>query len=299
MPKLRALFILTAFFLTTLFSMFWQKFLLRFKLKQRKTFPNYFHRFLCRLFGIRITVIGKPIRDRGVLMVGNHASYLDILIISATARVSFVGRRDVAAWPLFGTMAKLQETVFIDRSRRSGAGESRDLIRERLREGDALVLFPEGTTTDGNRVMTFKSSLMGAVEVEMGTDAAGVVQQRAGAAVFDCLCGPARHAVGARRSTALCLVRRHGIAAASVGGTEGGSSRRGGGVPSPYRRRWPGRAQEDRGSGREDRAPRVSAGLVRRAVGRERKQTRGRAWRSYGIRCLKGRVSCVLRGYRR
>ena len=176
MPKLRALFILTAFFLTTLFSMFWQKFLLRFKLKQRKTFPNYFHRFLCRLFGIRITVIGKPIRDRGVLMVGNHASYLDILIISATARVSFVGRRDVAAWPLFGTMAKLQETVFIDRSKRSGAGESKNLIRERLREGDALVLFAEGTTTDGNRVTTFKSSLMGAVEVEMGTDAAGVVQ---------------------------------------------------------------------------------------------------------------------------
>jgi 1-acyl-sn-glycerol-3-phosphate acyltransferase len=73
-------------------------------------------------------------------------------------------------------MARLQETVFIMRSKRSGAGESRDIIRERLREGDALVLFPEGTTTDGNRVIAFKSSLMGAVEVEMGTDKAGVVR---------------------------------------------------------------------------------------------------------------------------
>jgi 1-acyl-sn-glycerol-3-phosphate acyltransferase len=174
MPRLRALFILTVFLLVTLFSMFWQKFLLRFTLKQRKTFPNHFHRFLCKLFGIRITVIGKPIQDRGVLMVGNHASYLDILIISSIARVSFVGRNDVADWPLFGTMAKLQETIFVIRSRRSGAGESRDIIRERLRGGDALVLFPEGTTTDGNRVITFKSSLLGAVETEIGTDPSGV-----------------------------------------------------------------------------------------------------------------------------
>jgi 1-acyl-sn-glycerol-3-phosphate acyltransferase len=173
MPTLRAFFILTVFLLVTLFSMYWQKFLLRFKLKQRKTFPHRFHRFLCKLFGIRITVIGKPIQDRGVLMVGNHASYLDVLIMSATARVSFVGRDDVAQWPLFGTMAKLQETVFVMRSRRSGAGESRDNIRQRLLGGDALVLFAEGTTTDGNRVIAFKSSLLGAVETEMGTDPAG------------------------------------------------------------------------------------------------------------------------------
>ena len=175
MPTLRAFFILAIFLFVTLLAMFWQKFLLRFNLKQRKTFPNRFHRFLCKLFGIRITVIGKPIQDRGVLMVGNHSSYFDILIISAIARVSFVGRSDVAHWPLFGTMAKLQETVFIMRSRRSRAGESRDIIRERLREGDALVLFAEGTSTDGNRVIAFKSSLMGAVEAQRGTDPAGIV----------------------------------------------------------------------------------------------------------------------------
>ncbi|HEY0282608.1 MAG TPA: lysophospholipid acyltransferase family protein, partial [Rhizomicrobium sp.] len=173
MPTLRALFLLTVFTLVTLFGVLWQKFLLRFKFKQCKTFPNHFHHFLCRLFGIRITVIGEPVRDRGVLMVGNHASYLDILILSAIARVSFVGRSDLENWPVLGPLAKLQETVFIVRTRRSGAGAARDAIRERLLQGDALVLFPEGTSTDGNRVIRFKSSLMGAAETEMGSDAAG------------------------------------------------------------------------------------------------------------------------------
>ena len=176
MPKLRAAFILTVFLIVTFLSMFWQKFLLHFKLKLRKTFPNRFHRFLTKLFGIRITVIGKPIQDRGVLMVGNHASYLDILIMSAVARVSFVGKSDVAKWPLFGTMAKLQETIFVERSRRSGAGETLDIIRERLREGTALVLFAEGTSTDGNRVIRFKSSLMGAAELKLESDEAGVAR---------------------------------------------------------------------------------------------------------------------------
>jgi 1-acyl-sn-glycerol-3-phosphate acyltransferase len=173
MPTLRAFFLLTGFLLATLIAFIWQTFLLRFRLKQRKTFPNYFHRFLCKLFGIRITVIGKPIRDRGVLLVGNHASYYDILIVSALARVSFVGRADVANWPVFGPMAKLQETVFVERSRRSGVGESRNIVRERLLDGDTLVLFAEGTSTDGNRVIAFKSSLMSAAETNMGTDASG------------------------------------------------------------------------------------------------------------------------------
>ncbi|MDE2135239.1 MAG: 1-acyl-sn-glycerol-3-phosphate acyltransferase [Alphaproteobacteria bacterium] len=175
MPTLRAFFILVVFLFATLFAMFWQKFLLRFKLKQRKTFPNRFHRFLCRLFGIRIAVIGKPIQGRGVLMVANHVSYLDILVISAVARVSFVGRSDVADWTFFGTLSRLQETIFVERSRRSGAGESRNIMRRRLHDGDALVLFAEGTTTDGNHVIAFKSSLLGAAEAAIIADPTGSV----------------------------------------------------------------------------------------------------------------------------
>src|SRR5579862_9935828 len=115
MQTLRAACILAVFLLVTLVGIPWQGSALRFGLKRRKTFPNRYHRFLCRLFGIRVTVIGRPVQSRGVLMVANHSSYFDILVFSAAARVSFVAKQEVARWPLFGTLARLQETVFIER----------------------------------------------------------------------------------------------------------------------------------------------------------------------------------------
>jgi 1-acyl-sn-glycerol-3-phosphate acyltransferase len=103
-------------------------------------------------------------------MVSNHTSYLDILAIGGSARVSFVAKSEVAGWALFGTFARLQRTVFVDRQHRSRTGEARDQIAARLKEGDALVLFPEGTSDDGNRVLPFKSALMGAAETNVGTN---------------------------------------------------------------------------------------------------------------------------------
>ncbi len=176
MPRLRALAILVVFLIMVVGCIPWQSFSLRFKLKQRKTFPLRFHRVLAKLFGLRIAVIGNPIQDRGVLMVANHTSYFDILIMSALVRASFVAKSEVQRWPLFGLLARLQESVFVERERRSQAGEARDVLRERLRGGDTLVLFPEGTSTDGNRVLAFKSALMGAAEAEVGVDEAGHVR---------------------------------------------------------------------------------------------------------------------------
>ncbi len=176
MQSLRAAVILFAFLLITLILIPWQETAVRFHLKRRKTFPHRYHRFLCRLFGIRVTVVGRPIQSRGVLMVANHTSYFDIILLSAAARVSFVAKHEVANWPLFGTLARLQETVFIERAKRSQTVEARDLIRKRLAEGDALILFPEGTSNDGNKVLQFKSALMGAADSEIGTDAQGRVQ---------------------------------------------------------------------------------------------------------------------------
>jgi len=173
MPTLRAIAVLVIFVLSTLLLVPLQYVSTRLKLKLRRAIPNKFNRYLCALFGIRITVIGKPIQDRGVLMVANHTGYFDILIMAATARVSFVAKSEVAGWPFFGMMSRLQESIFVERARRSRAGVARDELRERLRAGDALVLFPEGTSTDGNRVIAFKSALMGSVEAELGTDASG------------------------------------------------------------------------------------------------------------------------------
>jgi 1-acyl-sn-glycerol-3-phosphate acyltransferase len=169
----RAVTILFVFLLVTIILIPWQESAIRFGLKRRKTFPNRYHRFLCRLFGIRVTVVGRPIQSRGVLMVSNHTSYFDILVFSAVARVSFVAKHEVAKWPLFGTLARLQETVFIEREKRSQTLEARDVIHKRLLQGDALVLFPEGTSDDGNKVLPFKSALLGAAELELGVDAQG------------------------------------------------------------------------------------------------------------------------------
>jgi 1-acyl-sn-glycerol-3-phosphate acyltransferase len=173
MRTLRAIGVLAVFLLVTLASIPWQSSALKFKLRRRKTFPQRYHRFLCRLFGLRMRVVGTPIQGEGVLMVANHTSWLDILIFSAAARVSFVAKAEVATWPLFSTLAKLQETVFVERTRRSQTAQARDQIRERLLAGDALVLFPEGTSNDGNKVLQFKSALMGAVEATIGTDEKG------------------------------------------------------------------------------------------------------------------------------
>ena len=175
MQTLRGIFILAVFLVTALATVPWQSSAIYFKLKRRKTLPNRYSSFLCRLFGLRVTMIGRPVQDRGVLMVANHTSYLDIIVLGGAARVSFVAKSEVNSWPFFGLMARLYETVFVERSRRSQAGVARDQLRVRLQAGDALVLFPEGTSNDGNRVLPFKSALMGAVEAEIGTDAAGRV----------------------------------------------------------------------------------------------------------------------------
>jgi lyso-ornithine lipid O-acyltransferase len=173
MQTLRAIAILVVFLAVTFAGIPWQASALRFGLQRRKTFPQRYHRFLCLLFGVRVRMIGVPVQDEGVLMVANHTSWLDILIFSAAARVSFVAKAEVATWPLFSTLAKLQETVFVERTRRSQTAQARDRIRDRVLAGDALVLFPEGTSNDGNRVLPFKSALMGAAEATVSVDDSG------------------------------------------------------------------------------------------------------------------------------
>jgi len=173
MQSLRAFGILLTFVLVTLPGIPWQASALRFNLPRRRSFPHRYHKFLCKLFGIRVTVIGTPVQDKGVLMIGNHTSYFDILVLSSVAKVSFVAKSEVQTWPFFSTLARLQQTVFVERTRRSQTGEARDQIRDRVLQGDALILFPEGTSSDGNCVLPFKSALMGAAEATIGNDADG------------------------------------------------------------------------------------------------------------------------------
>ena len=128
-----------------------------------KRLPRFYHRVCCRLLGIHVQAQGLVSRDQPVLFVANHASYLDIVVLGSLIPGSFVAKAEIAGWPLFGLLAKLQRTVFIDR-RGSRAADHRDDIGARLEAGDNLILFPEGTSSDGNRVMPFKSALFSVAE---------------------------------------------------------------------------------------------------------------------------------------
>ena len=170
MATLRASVILFVFVAMTCIGIPLQWLAVKLRLSARRTIPRRYHRLVCRLFGVRIKVIGAHLPNSG-LIVANHTGWLDIPILSAIAPVSFVAKTEVGQWPFFGTLARLQRTIFIRRER-TKVGEGRDHIRRRLQEGDALVVFPEGTSSDGNRVLPFRSSLLAAAELVLGEDAA-------------------------------------------------------------------------------------------------------------------------------
>lgn len=125
--------------------------------------PHLYHKLCCRIMGLNVRVVGTPAAARPALFVSNHVSYLDIPVLGSAVPVAFVAKTEVAQWPGYGTLAKLQRTVFVDRRRHTTA-KQRDSLHTRLTEGDALVLFPEGTSNDGNRVLPFRSALLSVAE---------------------------------------------------------------------------------------------------------------------------------------
>jgi len=129
----------------------------------RQMLPVFYHRTCCKLWGMTVEVRGEIARKQPTLLVSNHVSYLDIPVLSTIAPLSFVAKSEVSAWPFFGLLARLQRTVFVDR-RRTSIARQRDAIGERLAAGDRLVLFAEGTSNDGNRVLPFKSALLSVAE---------------------------------------------------------------------------------------------------------------------------------------
>ncbi|MCP8938613.1 1-acyl-sn-glycerol-3-phosphate acyltransferase [Alsobacter sp. SYSU M60028] len=162
MARLRIALFLLALVPATLALLPLQALAVRFGWRIGQRIPMLFHRLVCRLLGVRIAQHGEPSPDRPLLIVANHLSWLDISVISTLAPLSFVAKSEVASWPLFGLFARLQRSVFIDRTRRKGAAEANREIAERLAGGDAIVLFAEGTTSDGNRVLAFRSAVVGA-----------------------------------------------------------------------------------------------------------------------------------------
>lgn len=154
-----------------------------------RRFPHWYHRKVCRLLGVTLNIEGHVAQDRPVLLVCNHSSWLDIPVLSAVAPLSFVAKKEVGGWPFVASLARLQQSVFIDRTRRQSAGESTEAIVQRLLRGDTVVLFAEGTSSDGNRVLPFKTSLFGVAEQLNGQAAGYQVLVQTAAVVYTHLHG--------------------------------------------------------------------------------------------------------------
>ena len=170
MLRLIAVFVVFALVTLPLMPIQWVAVVL--KRPMRRRIPVLYHRFVCRLLGIRVRLTGAAIDTRPLLIVANHSSWLDISIITSLAPVVFVAKAEIARWPFFGLLAKLQRSIFVERDRRHKTGAVTSQIAQRLAEGDPVLLFGEGTAGDGNRVLPFRTALIGAAGAALAADIA-------------------------------------------------------------------------------------------------------------------------------
>ncbi len=159
MSILRAVFKFLIFALTCLIIVPMQALVLIFAKNQNAyIMPQLWHIIICTAFGLRVTIEGAPNKNQQTIYMANHISYLDIPLIGQMIRGSFVAKSEVENWPVFGFLAKLQRTAFIQR-KSSEITKQKHSLQAKLNQGESLIIFPEGTSTDGREVLPFKSSL--------------------------------------------------------------------------------------------------------------------------------------------
>ncbi|GBQ16259.1 lysophospholipid acyltransferase family protein [Swaminathania salitolerans] len=154
--------------LWTLLASIPQRILLRRRGAAKIVFARFYWATICRILGLKVTLIGEPagtIRDgqavkngeRPIIFVANHSSWLDIAVTGGVLPTVFVAKQQIADWPIIGTLARLGRTIFVSRQR-NNTGRELQAMTDRLTNGDNLILFPEGTSTDGTHVLPFMSS---------------------------------------------------------------------------------------------------------------------------------------------
>ncbi len=128
-------------------------------------FARLYWSTICKLMGMKVRVIGEPATggSRRVVYASNHSSWLDVPVLGGNLLACFVSKEDVGQWPVVGQVARLGRTIFVSRQRGT-TGRERDDMRLRLAAGDDLILFPEGTSSDGTRVLPFHSSFFAAAK---------------------------------------------------------------------------------------------------------------------------------------
>lgn len=134
-------------------------------LVQAKHVIPFYHTGLCFFMGVKVECIGEPSKHISTLFISNHVSYLDIPVLGSLINGFFVAKSEIAHWPVINRLAKIQNTIFIER-RASKAKSQIAILRETLKQGNRLILFPEGTSTNGAEVLPLKSSLFSAVETD-------------------------------------------------------------------------------------------------------------------------------------
>jgi 1-acyl-sn-glycerol-3-phosphate acyltransferase len=148
-------------------------------------FGGLYHRVLCAIIGLKVRVLGQRAdqgpagRGRAVLFLSNHSSWLDIPVLGGMLQAPFVSKAEVGQWPGISIVAKLGRTVYVSRAR-GRTGEEAVEMRQRLAAGDSLVLFPEGTSSDGTRVLPFRSSFLAVAEAAAAVQPVSIVYDRIG-----------------------------------------------------------------------------------------------------------------------
>ena len=114
---------------------------------------------LCQILGLKVSTSGTPKPYYGTLIVANHISWLDIIALASIRQATFMAKSEVKSWPVFGLLASASGTLFIQRHNKAALLQAIESIAERLKQGRTVVIFPEGTTTDGKTVQLFFSGL--------------------------------------------------------------------------------------------------------------------------------------------
>ncbi|ANV24313.1 lysophospholipid acyltransferase family protein [Agrobacterium pusense] len=162
MMWLRTAYIAVVLLIVTLVLLPLQLLGLAFDWRLRRRIPRVWHRIACHVLGIRVHVHGEAERAKPLMLAVNHASWKDILVLGSIADVVFIAKTEVRDWPVFGWLARLQKSIFVQREQKRSTGMQVSEIASRMADGEIVVLFPEGTTSDGNRMLAVKSSLFGA-----------------------------------------------------------------------------------------------------------------------------------------
>jgi lyso-ornithine lipid O-acyltransferase len=165
--RLRVIRRLLALLLWTLPAMPIQALCLLLPGRPKVAFARFYWALFSRLLGVRVRVIGalaSGTTARPVVFVSNHSSWVDVPVVGGVLDGCFVAKGEVAGWPVVNLIAWLGRSVFVSRQRGATIREL-DQMRARLKAGDNLILFPEGTSSDGSRVLPFRSSFFAVAEL--------------------------------------------------------------------------------------------------------------------------------------